>query len=162
MPTFVLENSFQFARVRVIHPQELSNLNLIKTPDFLHISDVYCTAQVQKMTCLPASLKKLIYIIVRLSTTLDTIKCIFHWWNQFPYSSFINCVLWKISKMQCMECPTIHWRALLHPRSPCSDILQGELLIKSLWSQPLFCRVLSHTYPPGKVRMKEKKIYLAS
>ena len=29
-----------------------------------------------------------------------------------------------------MECPTIHWRALLHPRSPCSDILQGELLIK--------------------------------
>lgn len=58
MPTFVLENSFQFARVRVIHPQELSNLNLIKTPDFLHISDVYRTAQVQKMTCLPASLKK--------------------------------------------------------------------------------------------------------
>ena len=34
MPTFVLENSFQFARVKLIHPEELSNLNLIKTPDF--------------------------------------------------------------------------------------------------------------------------------
>ena len=150
MPTFVLENSFQFARVKVIHPEELSNLNLIKTPDFFtHFRCIlYCAGAENDVFA--GKFKKLIYIIVRLATTRDTMKCIFHWWNQFPYSSFINCVLWKISKMQCVECPTIDWRALLHPRSPYSDILQGELLIKSLWSQPLFGRFLPQTYPSGK------------
>ena len=150
MPTFVLENSFQFARVKVIHPEELSNLNLIKTPDFFtHFRCIlYCAGAGNDVFA--GKFKKLIYIIVRSATTRDTMKCIFHWWNQFPYSSFINCVLWTISKMQCVECPTIHWRALLHPRSPYSDILQGELLIKSLWSQPLFGRFLPQTYPSGK------------
>ena len=150
MPTFVLEISFQFARVKVIHPEELSNLNLIKTPDFFtHFRCILYWAGAEN-DVFAGKFKKLIYIIVRLATTLDTMKCIFHWRDQFPYSSFINCVLWKISKMQCMECPTIHWQALLHPRSPCSDILQGELLIKNLWSQPLFGRFLPQTYPPGK------------
>lgn len=75
MPTFVLENSFQFARVKVIHHEELSNLNLIKTTHFLCI--LYCAGAENDVFA--GKFKKLIYIIVRLATTLDTMKCIFHW-----------------------------------------------------------------------------------
>lgn len=79
MPTFVLENSFQFARVKLIHPEELSNLNLIKTPDFFtHFRCIlYCAGAENDVFA--GKFKKLIYIIVRLATTRDTMKCIFHW-----------------------------------------------------------------------------------